>query len=56
MEKFEWPNFDDKDLGIICITLIAIFTSFKLEDASTIIIQSITGIAALVIGRKNGNG
>jgi hypothetical protein len=48
------PDFDDKDLGIIAIALIAIVSMFKLDPqaAQQIVIPCIAGIAGFVTGQK----
>lgn len=49
------PNFDDKDLGIIAILIIAIFAMYRVPDPTNIITQAITAIAAFVVGEKFGS-
>lgn len=46
------PDFDDKDLGIIAITIIAVCAMFKLEtgQAITVVSSCISGIAGFVTG------
>jgi len=43
--------FDDKDLAIIALTLIALAVVLKLEDPSQILIAIISAIAGFVSGR-----
>ena len=46
------PDFDDKDLGIMAIALIAVVAMFKLDpaQASTIATACVSGIAGFVTG------
>ena len=46
------PDFDDKDLGIMAITIIAVVAMFKLDagQASTIATACVSGIAGFVTG------
>lgn len=51
-EKFK-IDLDDKDLAIVCLTLIAIITSFQNPDiADKVIISVVSAIAGFVTGRK----
>jgi len=43
--------FDDKDLAIIALTLIALAVVLKLEDPNQILIAIISAIAGFVSGR-----
>ena len=49
------PNFDDKDLAIISLALIALVAAFVQEDSMTIISSAISAIAGLAVGRKLGD-
>lgn len=51
-------NVDDKDLAMVCISVLAIIGMIVIKDAvasAAIVTGSITAIAALATGRKNGN-
>jgi len=43
--------FDDKDLAIIALTIIALAVVLKLEDPNQILIAIISAIAGFVSGR-----
>lgn len=43
---------DEKTVGIVCITVIAVVSMFKVDDASSIVIPCITGLAGFITGKK----
>ena len=45
-------NFDDKDLVIICVTLIAFVCAFRLDDPSSIILSIVTGLCGVAVGKN----
>jgi len=47
------PDFDDKDLVIICATLIAIISIFGIaEDPSTIVTSVVSGLFGVAVGKS----
>jgi len=44
-------NFDDKDLAIIALTIIAIISLLKLSNPENIIVAIVSAIAGFVSGR-----
>jgi len=50
-------DVDDKDLGMICLTAIAVLTLLiRPEIADKVIIAIVSAIAGFVTGRKTGGG
>jgi len=49
MNKFD---FDDKDLAIVAILLIAICATFKIDAPGNIVTQALIALGALAVGRK----
>jgi hypothetical protein len=48
-------NPDDKDVALICITIVAIVACFTLSSPETVLTGAVTALGALATGR-NGNG
>ena len=48
----KFPDFDDKDLAMFCVTLIALGSMFCSNAPKDILIPVVTGILALAVGRK----
>ena len=53
----EVPNFDDKDLAIVSVLLIAIVAMSvmawtKMGDITSVVTHSVTCLGSLAIGRK----
>jgi len=49
---FKWPDADDKDLVIVCATIIAIMSMFFLgsDGGTTIVGNVITGLFGVAVG------
>ena len=47
-------NFDDKDLVIISLTIIAIFSLFKIASPIIIISNIVSGLLGIATGKKLG--
>jgi hypothetical protein len=49
-------NYDDKDLAIVSILLIAVASLFIFTKDFSVPMACVTAIAALATGRRNGDG
>ena len=50
--EYKMPDFDDKDIVIICATLLACVAMFILPDAGQVVSNVITGLFGVAVGKS----
>ena len=48
----KFPDFDDKDLVIFCVTIIGIVSIFFVENPTEVLNPIITGLFGVAVGKK----